>query len=70
MFLAGDYNVRLIVDGNVIFAQYMAAGCGLAMIRLHMPSKSADQDSIGPKLVVAQSTPWANCVCTDKAEEW
>lgn len=33
------------------------------MIRLHMPRKSFDQNSMGPSGVDAQSTERANCIC-------
>jgi len=42
------------------FPQYMAAGCGLATIRLHIWRRSEDQYSIGPSGVAAQSTLRAN----------
>src|SRR5579871_3997414 len=40
----------------------MAAGCGLAIMRLHICRKSEGQNSIGPNGVDDQSTLLANCI--------
>ena len=43
--------------------QYIAAGCGEAMMRLHIWRRSGPQLSIGPKEVEAQSMERANWMC-------